>query len=407
MDKTANFVAAMGKAMAVFFLGICPLLVFHVPARASAGQDGAGMVIAAKQQAWAKRILTEDVLRSKSPVFTGDVVNTSPIGRLQILFRDNSALMMAPDSQVTINEYVYEGDEPSMRLGLTKGLTRFISGDIVKKRPGAMSVETPQAVASIQGTIGVVSVLPDIGEERFALVQITDGKELVVTLKKGKKLVLNRAGWEIVLFPNGTFIFREISPEDMARFSSLLAIATGRAGQPGEGTGSGQKASPEILLATGTNSSAVSFIPQSTWGAMYVESVLANAAMPSDFAGTYSGTISGINTIYSWNGNFSVGINDLAGAFQVNSVNIASASGLPVPFTLVGSGNLGTLTGDGGFSLHATPSNVLSEWGGSTGGWSGGDNVTINGQTNGKDMNLNINGTYNMGGLTGSGTGSK
>ncbi len=155
MNRTANFVAAMGTVMAVLFLGLCLLPVGPVPARADSPDD-AGRVIAAKQEAWAKRLLAEAVLRSKSPVFAGDVVNTNPIGRLQILFRDNSALMMAPDSQVIINEYVYEGDAPSMKVGIAKGLTRFISGDIVKKWLGAMMVETSRVVARIQGIVVIV-----------------------------------------------------------------------------------------------------------------------------------------------------------------------------------------------------------------------------------------------------------
>lgn len=404
MIRTANFVAATGKCLAVFLFGLGLSLILPptwsptwAPSVAAAAQEGAGQVIAAKQEAWARRVLTEAVLRSKSPVFTGDVVNTNPIGRLQILFRDNSALMMAPDSQVTINEYVYGEGEPAMTIGLAKGLTRFISGDIVRRKPGAMTVETPSAVAGIQGTIVVVEVRP--GQmERFALTQISEGKELHVTLKNGQKLLLDRAGWELVLFPDGSHNFREIPAGDLNRLNGQLASSA-------EKTNSGEDRetviSPEYVLATGgTRESANSFMPLPLGPGGPWQDLNG----PRDFAGSYNGAVSGLDGGIAWNGTFSVGISDIAGAFELSSVNVNHTSGGNAPFSIAGAGNLGSVSSSGGFSTVFNSGDP--NWT-STGAWTAGDNVTISGQSNGRDLTLDLNGTLGLNPFTGSGAGQK
>ncbi len=215
-------------------------------------------------------------------------------------------------------------------------------------------------------------------------------------MKSGEKVVLNRVGWELLIYSDGTYRMREIPAADIAQVNSLLAIA-----REGGQLDPELKTSPGSMIATRFDA-ADGFMLQALWNSMYV----ADATAPRNFAGTYSGGFSGTDNGFAWSGSFSVGINDLAGAFQVNSVNIAGTSGITTPFALVGSGNLGTVSSDGGFNLNATLGSLLSDWGGSS-GWTAADNVTINGQTNGKDMNLNINGTHNLGALTGSGTGSK
>lgn len=404
MIQTANFVAATRKCLAVFLFGLGLSLIFPptwvptwAPAVAAAAQEGAGQVIAARQEAWARRVLTEAVLRSKSPVFTGDVVNTNPIGRLQILFRDNSALMMAPDSQVTINEYVYGEGEPAMNIGLAKGLTRFISGDIVRRKPGAMTVETPSAVAGIQGTIVVAEVNPG-QSERFALMQISEGKELTVTLKNGQKLLLNRAGWEVVIFPDGSSAYREIPAGELSRINAELAVPVEKVASDGE---TAPVISPEYVLATGgTRESANSFMPLPLGPGGPWQDLNG----PRDFAGTYNGAVSGLDNGTAWNGTFSVGISDIAGAFELSSVNVNHTSGGNAPFSIAGAGNLGSVSSSGGFS---TVFNSADPNWTSTGAWTVGDNVTISGQSNGRDLTLDLNGTLGFNPFTGSGTGQK
>lgn len=115
-------------------------------------ENSAGTVIAARKLAWAERVRERPVLASKSPVYVGDLLITNEMGRLQVLFQDDSVFMMAPDTEVKVTEYLYGGeDETRFTLDLAKGVTRLISGQMTEKG-GKIQVNTPEARVVIQGT---------------------------------------------------------------------------------------------------------------------------------------------------------------------------------------------------------------------------------------------------------------
>lgn len=400
------------RAAVLILWSVLALSAALEPAPLAAAPPDAGLVIAAKQNAWATRSLLEEVLKSKSPVYAGDVVNTNPVGRLQILFRDNSALTMAPDTQVTINEYVYAQDggtgDSAMKIAVARGLTRFMSGDIVKSPAGVMQVETPRAVVGIQGTVvdvGVESSPGRSGEyggkqpvERYALIETSSARGLRVYLKgSGRTLYLNHAGTEMVVFADASFLTRPLSAKTQEELRAALAMRTGD-----KKDGAGQlTVSPELLLATSTRDSALSFLPA-------VEPSVSGTfpaipPTPPDFSGTYAGSLSGTmgSGPTAWTGTFSIGIGDLGGAFAVNRVDISDTYST---FSINGSGaNLAGVSAGGGFSLTATEGQA--PW--TMGNFGAGDTVNINGQLSGSSMNVHMAGQQNGFGIAGSGTGTK
>ena len=161
-------------------LALCLLAFAALSAFAA---ESVGSVVAARKEAWAERRPQQEPLAGKSPVYTGDTLVTNPVGRLQVLFRDDSVLMMAPDSQAVLSEYVYgSGQKPSFHLKLAKGMTRLISGRMVEGNPGAMKVETPDFTVGIQGTRLTVAVngpaIQVFGE------QVTPDLPIIITNKK-------------------------------------------------------------------------------------------------------------------------------------------------------------------------------------------------------------------------------
>ncbi len=165
------FAKFAGTGVLLCCLALCPAV------QAFAEPDGS--VIAARKKTWAKRGGEENDLASKSPVHSGDILNTNPVGRLQVLFRDDTVLMLAPSSQVAITGYIYAEDrEPLMNLELAKGFVRLISGRLVEGHPGAMRVITPEATVGIQGTDAAITT--EDGSTMVYGYQVSPDKPLLV-----------------------------------------------------------------------------------------------------------------------------------------------------------------------------------------------------------------------------------
>ena len=209
----------MKTTYARIFLLVLATTVGILGDRTAMAKENAGNVIAARRQAWAERGSTQDSLSSKSEVFSGDILSTNPVGRLQVLFRDDSVLMMAPDTRTTVTEYVYDsGGKPAFNLSVAQGVDRLISGRITEADPSAMSVETPQAVVGIQGTEVQISSIGDATE--ISLLRGTAGKPLTIYSK-----VHNTS--HVLDINNTSMIIRgsQIEPPKLLRMSSSALSA--------------------------------------------------------------------------------------------------------------------------------------------------------------------------------------
>jgi hypothetical protein len=91
------------------------------------------------------------VLVDQGSVYSGDKIVTGPVGQAQILFRDNTKLVVGPNSSMTIDAFVYSGKSGAQKVSIdaVKGAFRFITG-ISKK--DAYSISTPTAVIAVRGT---------------------------------------------------------------------------------------------------------------------------------------------------------------------------------------------------------------------------------------------------------------
>ena len=69
-----------------------------------------------------------------------------------ISFKDNTALSIGEDSQITIDEFVFDPASGSVKgaMRVVKGVLRFASGASTTK---AVSIETQTAIIGIRGTI--------------------------------------------------------------------------------------------------------------------------------------------------------------------------------------------------------------------------------------------------------------
>lgn len=133
----------------------------------AAGAQPSGQVVAVTPAATATGGAGDRTLAVKAPVYTGDVIVTDRIGEAQFLFADDTRLVVGPNSNLTIDRFVFQGKSSAktFSIGMTKGALRFITG---KSSKAAYSIATPTATIGVRGTEFDVSLGAD-GSTNLAL----------------------------------------------------------------------------------------------------------------------------------------------------------------------------------------------------------------------------------------------
>lgn len=95
------------------------------------------------------------VIGSGQPVYLNDHVTTGRDGRLQLLLLDQTTFTIGPNSDLVLDEFVYD---PKTSIGkvsanILKGVFRFVTGKIAQRRPGNMRVTLPVGTIGIRGTM--------------------------------------------------------------------------------------------------------------------------------------------------------------------------------------------------------------------------------------------------------------
>lgn len=88
------------------------------------------------------------------PVHMNDQLRTGSNARLQVIFRDNSALTLGENANVVIDRFVYNPSQSKgeVVLDATQGAFRFVGGKIGQVRQKNVIVNTPQAALAVRGT---------------------------------------------------------------------------------------------------------------------------------------------------------------------------------------------------------------------------------------------------------------
>jgi len=95
-----------------------------------------------------------------TPVFQGSRLRTGPQGSLGVTFKDETVMSFGPDTELTVDEYLYAPSQGKLKLGsrLAKGSMNYLSGVIAKLRPDAVTVDTPSGTIGVRGTHFAVKV---------------------------------------------------------------------------------------------------------------------------------------------------------------------------------------------------------------------------------------------------------
>jgi hypothetical protein len=164
-------------------------------------------------------------LRVGARIIHKERIHTTSSGTVQLAFLDKSTLSIAPNTNIVINEFVYdpESGKGHMLTSLTQGALRFVGGAI--SHAGEASIVTPAAAIGIRG--GTVTIVID-----RTGVHVIDQFGIVTIHNAAGTTVLSRPGFEVTILswttPPG-------QPEQVTvgEIDRLLALLTSKPGQNG------------------------------------------------------------------------------------------------------------------------------------------------------------------------------
>lgn len=143
------------------------------------------------------------VLGVGAGISLGDRLRSNSTGLGLIVFKDQSSVKLGPNSNLTIDEFVYSpGSNGNFGISMDRGVSRFFGGQVSKK--GKMRITTPHVILGVRG--GIVDAKVEGGEttgilRAGKLTCSIDGEVRVIT-KPGFACVSNGGSISVVKLPN-------------------------------------------------------------------------------------------------------------------------------------------------------------------------------------------------------------
>ncbi len=179
-----------------------------------AGTDGEpiGNVDSMEGQVFAIRVDgTRVELKEGDVVFQGDILESSDDGAIGVLLADETTFSMGANGRMVLDEMIYDPatQEGSVSMSVLQGVFTFVSGQVAKTDPDAMTLDTPVATIGIRGT--------QVG------IDLSDGENMNVVLMEeadgfvGEVVVFNEGGVKVMNGANQFTMVRgfEFEPADV------------------------------------------------------------------------------------------------------------------------------------------------------------------------------------------------
>jgi hypothetical protein len=171
---------------------------------------------------------------SRQVVIGQDVVfnerfTTGPLGQTQLLFLDESAMTIGPNSDLTIDQFVYDPKSGTGQLAMSasRGLLRYVGGKLSKQEEG-VSLRTSTATLAVRGGAFLLDLTTGGRMEAIFIY----GRALTVTGPGGVTQTLQRPGYAIsIAGPGGAP--SEPFPVPPGQIAQLVGHLDGRVGATG------------------------------------------------------------------------------------------------------------------------------------------------------------------------------
>lgn len=136
------------RILSVLRLCVAAALVAFASTGTLARADG--IVLAVVQQSEVDSATGRRTLLVEAPVYSGDRIITGPTGEAQIRFRDDTRLVVGPNSTMIIDAFVFADDDTARQISINavKGAFRFIAGNSPKD---AYTITTPTSTIGVRG----------------------------------------------------------------------------------------------------------------------------------------------------------------------------------------------------------------------------------------------------------------
>ena len=180
-----------------YSLALLALVIALTSLGHASAQSNIGVASGAKNQ-------VEGVVEGKTQsiavgtnVFGQELVRTGPDSLAQLLFLDQTSLSVAPQSQVTLDRFVYDPARGAGTVALraTVGAFRFVTG---AQNSNSYQLETPVATISVRGTILDILVSP-----QRTIVIVEEGQAVVTSKISRLSSELTTPGAALVVSADG------------------------------------------------------------------------------------------------------------------------------------------------------------------------------------------------------------
>lgn len=146
--------------MALPTLAVSILLAIATSTAAQTPPAPIGYVKTVTGQAWVTTTGQRVPAAAGTAIMIGSQIKTQSQSSLGVTFKDNTLMSFGPDTELTVDEYLYEPAQGQLKLGssLFRGSLNYVSGVIAKLKPEAVTVKTPTGIIGVRGTQFVARV---------------------------------------------------------------------------------------------------------------------------------------------------------------------------------------------------------------------------------------------------------
>jgi hypothetical protein len=183
------------------------------------------------------------VMGSGKPLYLYDHVTTDAAGRLQVLLLDETVFTVGPNSDMVLDEFVYDpaSNNGKVTARITKGVFRFVTGKVARKDPASMKVILPVGTIGIRGTIAAGRV----SDKGVTVVLLGPGSRNDANENSGAVSVFNSRGRAELTQPGfGTTIAPDAAPTRPVNMSQQLQQMLSDLGMPPSRTRSSGSPAP-------------------------------------------------------------------------------------------------------------------------------------------------------------------
>lgn len=138
----------------------CAVVAFGFMGSSSAGLAATGTALGVKPAAAVETGAETKTLTVGADVFIGDRVVTGPDGQVQIKFSDRTELVVGPNSELLIEDYLLREDNSAGKFAINalSGTFRFATGGAAKDK---YLIKTATGTIGVRGTAFDFTVTPD------------------------------------------------------------------------------------------------------------------------------------------------------------------------------------------------------------------------------------------------------